>query len=69
LLPKVNFVVAPMHYCSRSINPSGPKCPIDSTTHRFSRLVVRASWYSSTFDLSYLTYARIFLLQPYVMAE
>ncbi len=54
LLPKVDSVATPTHCCSRLVNRSAPKCPIDSTTHRFPRFVVRASWYSLTFDLSYL---------------
>jgi hypothetical protein len=43
LLPKVKFAATPMHYHNRSVNPSGPKCPIESTTHRFPRLDVKAS--------------------------
>ncbi len=38
LLPKVDSTTAPMHCCNMSANPFAPKCPIESTTHRFPRL-------------------------------
>jgi hypothetical protein len=69
LLPKVDSTVAPMHYCSKLVNPSTPRCPIKSTTNKFPRLTVKASWYSSTFDLSYLNLSKNFLLQPYVVVQ
>jgi hypothetical protein len=43
LLLKVDFVTTPKHDYSRLINPFAPRCPIESTTHRFLRLAVRAS--------------------------
>jgi len=43
LLPKVNFATAPTHCFSRSANSFAPRCPIESTAHRFPRLAVRAS--------------------------
>ncbi len=62
LLPKVDSVVTPTHCCNRLANPFAPRCPIKLATHRFLRLVVRASWYSSTFDLSYSNLGKNFFV-------
>jgi hypothetical protein len=62
LLPKVDFAITPMHCHSRLANPSGAKCLIESTTHRFPKLVVKASWYFLAFDLSHLNLGKNFFI-------
>jgi hypothetical protein len=61
-LLKVDFATAPTHCCSRSANSFASRCPIESTTHRFPKFNVKASWYSSIFDLSYLNLSKFFFV-------
>ncbi len=69
LLPKVDSAITPTHCYSRSANPFAPRCPIESTTHRFPRLIIKVSWYFSAFDLSYFNLGKKKLLQPYVVVQ
>jgi hypothetical protein len=69
LFPKVDSVVARLHYYSMLANSSSSKCPVNSTTHKFPRLTLSASWYFSTFDLSYLNLRKKKLFQSYVVAQ
>jgi hypothetical protein len=43
LVAKSKFCYSTHALCNRSANLFAPKCPIESTTHKFPRLVVRAS--------------------------
>ncbi len=58
-IAKIDNVATPTHYYNSATNLSTPRCPIKSTTQKFPRLVVRASWYSLAFDLSYLNLGKI----------
>ncbi len=75
LAPSRRFVLKNRVCCNtrallhRSANSFTPRCPFESTTHRFPRLVVKASWYCSTFDLSYFNLGKQNLFQLYVVVQ